>query len=157
PPFGLVYRAAIDEDSLDGVESRCIVYDLARNTRPLTLEPLPSYRKAGLAKDISVLLGALVRCRRSRSVITVTHASSVIPPPDRFACHNVLRVSPCIEVPGELAPHICDYDELWVPSESQCIKLRRAGAAPERMQVVPVFELETDASDVDPAIGIERL
>lgn len=135
-PLGVVVRAPIWGSSPAALESRKWIGELAECNRALVVEDLPCEASANVTRTERLLLQALERGRRARSVMTITFWCPFIVPADRCACHNVLRLNAEANIaPQYLAP-IAVYDELWVESLSQANSLRKAGAAPERIRIV---------------------
>jgi len=146
-PLGVLWRGPLWDASAAAQESRHCIQAIAAGRRTLSVESLPGDVESELPLAERTLLRALCRARRGRSVVTVTQWSSLILPPDPCASHNVLRVPAGCVVTPPLMGHVNAYDELWVESPEQVPGLREAGAAPERISLIPALCEPTSAEE----------
>lgn len=140
PPFGVVWRAGIENESGYAEESRTMLKAFAQGDRPLVLDDASqgNLRSACVSSADRALFGALRRGRRSRHALAVAHGPAGAFVPDDRAAVNVLRTM--IEtdrLPAGWLERIEPFDEVWVPGQHVADAFRRSWVAPEKIRIVP--------------------
>jgi FkbM family methyltransferase len=162
PPFGLVWRATLWNESGYAEEARGMVKALARHSRPLVLDDALGCheQQVEIPPENAALFRALSRAHRPAQAVAVAHGLGDCFAPDPRAAVNVLRTM--IEtdrLPEHWLPRIEAFDEVWVPTKHVEVACRHSGVPPEKICVVPgcvdadIFRPDGPALDLPDALN----